>query len=137
MENTHLDPLILSYNKQYLSLDYYEMTLQIFVRFLLGMLTKLSPSLSFLRLHDSCSTTQQTNSLLEQRLQSMVHRWYFSVTYKFQHVSSITPYFFWQTQKMEIERERLNQRIYALTEKLADAKFTDSVESFNVRSFNS
>lgn len=44
---------------------------------------------------------------------------------------------FWQTQKMEIERERLNQRIFALTEKLADAKFTDSVESFNVRSFYS
>lgn len=43
---------------------------------------------------------------------------------------------FWQTQKMELERERLNQRIFALTEKLADAKFTDSVESFNVRSFN-
>lgn len=35
---------------------------------------------------------------------------------------------------MEGERERLNQRISALTEKLADAKFSSDVEPFNVRS---
>lgn len=35
---------------------------------------------------------------------------------------------------MEGERERLNRRISALTEQLADAKFANSVETFNVRS---
>lgn len=42
--------------------------------------------------------------------------------------------FLCQTQRMEGERERLNQRISALTEKLADAKCANSVETFNVRS---
>lgn len=37
---------------------------------------------------------------------------------------------------MEGERERLNRRISALTEKLADAKFANSVETFNVRSLH-
>lgn len=36
---------------------------------------------------------------------------------------------------MEGERERLNHRISALTEKLADAKFANSVEAFTVRAF--
>lgn len=35
---------------------------------------------------------------------------------------------------MEEERERLNQRISALTGKLADTKFSSDVEAFNVRS---
>lgn len=34
---------------------------------------------------------------------------------------------------MEGERERLNQRISVLTEQLAEAKFANSVETFNVR----
>lgn len=34
---------------------------------------------------------------------------------------------------MEEERERLNQRISALTGKLAEAKFSSDVEAFNVR----
>lgn len=34
---------------------------------------------------------------------------------------------------MEGERERLNQRISALTGKLADAKFSSDVEAFDVR----
>ncbi|KAF3706640.1 Tight junction-associated protein 1 [Channa argus] len=58
-------------------------------------------------LHDNCSSTQETNNLLEQKLQSLV-------------------------QSMEGERERLNQRIVALTEQLADAKFANSVETLNV-----
>lgn len=37
---------------------------------------------------------------------------------------------------MEGERDRLNRRILALTEQLADAKFTNSVETLNVRSFS-
>lgn len=37
---------------------------------------------------------------------------------------------------MEGERERLNGRISALTEKLADVKFANSVETFNVRSLH-
>ncbi len=36
---------------------------------------------------------------------------------------------------MEGERERLNQRILALSEKLADVKFANSVGTFNVRFF--
>lgn len=34
---------------------------------------------------------------------------------------------------MEEERVRLNQRISALTGKLAEAKFSSDVETFNVR----
>lgn len=34
---------------------------------------------------------------------------------------------------MEGERERLNQRITALTGKLADTKFSSDVKTFNVR----
>ncbi|CAJ1064348.1 uncharacterized protein si:dkey-273o13.3 isoform X2 [Xyrichtys novacula] len=60
----------------------------------------------FKRLHDNCSSTQQSNSLLEQRL----------------HIVA---------QNMEGERERLNRRISALTEKLADAKHANSVETFS------
>nr|XP_033489391.1 LIM domain-containing protein A isoform X2 [Epinephelus lanceolatus] len=63
----------------------------------------------FGRLHDNCSSTQQTNSLLEQRLHSVA-------------------------QSMEGERERLNRRISALTKQLADAKYANSVETFNVTS---
>lgn len=37
---------------------------------------------------------------------------------------------------MEGERERLNHRISALTEQLADAKFANSVETYNVRSLS-
>ncbi|XP_062262539.1 LIM domain-containing protein A [Platichthys flesus] len=59
----------------------------------------------FKRLHDSCSSTQQTNNLLQLKLNSVA-------------------------QNMEGERERLNQRISALTEQLADAKFGNSVETF-------
>lgn len=48
----------------------------------------------------------------------------------------ITSFFLFlcQTQKMEDERERLNRRISALTEKLADAKFGNDTGAFNVRS---
>ncbi|XP_034540329.1 uncharacterized protein si:dkey-273o13.3 isoform X2 [Notolabrus celidotus] len=60
----------------------------------------------FKRLHDNCSSTQQTNSLLEQRLQLVA-------------------------QSMEGERERLNSRISALTEKLADAKHANRVDTFS------
>uniref|UniRef100_UPI0037E93AD1 mucin-2 n=1 Tax=Semicossyphus pulcher TaxID=241346 RepID=UPI0037E93AD1 len=60
----------------------------------------------FKRLHDNCSSTQQTNSLLEQRLHLVA-------------------------QSMEGERERLNRRISALTEKLADTKHANSVETFS------
>ncbi|KAG7516255.1 hypothetical protein JOB18_027041 [Solea senegalensis] len=58
----------------------------------------------FKRLHDSCSSTEQTNDLLQKNIHSMA-------------------------QSMEGERERLNRRISALTEQLADAKFTDNVET--------
>ncbi|XP_058482556.1 filaggrin-2 [Solea solea] len=58
----------------------------------------------FKRLHDSCSSTEQTNDLLQKNLHSMA-------------------------QSMEGERERLNRRISALTEQLTDAKFTDNVET--------
>ncbi|KAK1882800.1 Brain-enriched guanylate kinase-associated protein [Dissostichus eleginoides] len=61
----------------------------------------------FGRLHENCSSTQQTNSVLENKLQSAA-------------------------QGMEGERERLNRRISALTEHLADAKFANSVEKFNL-----
>ncbi|CAB1413161.1 unnamed protein product [Pleuronectes platessa] len=64
----------------------------------------------FKRLHDSCSSTQQTNNLLQLKLNSVA-------------------------QNMEGERERLNQRISALTEQLADAKFGNSVETFKAASF--
>lgn len=40
---------------------------------------------------------------------------------------------FFQTQRMEGERERLNRRISALTGKLADAKFSSHMEAFDVR----
>ncbi|XP_023274006.1 uncharacterized protein LOC111663868 isoform X2 [Seriola lalandi dorsalis] len=60
----------------------------------------------FKRLHDNCSSTQQTNNFLQQRLHSVA-------------------------QSMEGERERLNQRISVLTEQLADSKFANSVETFN------
>ncbi|XP_031713272.1 stress response protein NST1 [Anarrhichthys ocellatus] len=63
----------------------------------------------FRRLHDNCSATQQTNSLLEQKLHSVA-------------------------QSLEGERGRLNQRISALTEQLADAKFANSVETSSVTS---
>ncbi|KAM8835272.1 uncharacterized protein ACB058_016653 [Synchiropus picturatus] len=61
----------------------------------------------FKRLHDNCSTTQQTNTLLEQKLQSVA-------------------------QNMEAERERLNRRISALTEKLADVKLANSRKNCDV-----
>ncbi|KAK2828753.1 hypothetical protein Q5P01_019787 [Channa striata] len=57
-------------------------------------------------LQDNCSSTQQTNNLLELKLQSVV-------------------------QSMEGERERLNQRIVTLTKQLADAKFANSVETLS------
>ncbi|XP_044225560.1 tight junction-associated protein 1 [Thunnus albacares] len=63
----------------------------------------------FKRLHDNCSSAQQTNNLLEQKLHSVA-------------------------QSMEGERERLNRRISALTEQLADAKFANCVETYNVTS---
>ncbi|GAA6218381.1 uncharacterized protein LOC108893247 [Lates japonicus] len=63
----------------------------------------------FKRLHDNCSSTQQTNNLLQQKLQSVA-------------------------QNMEGERERLSRRISALTEQLADAKFANSVETFSATS---
>ncbi|KAK5859051.1 hypothetical protein PBY51_003144 [Eleginops maclovinus] len=61
----------------------------------------------FGRLHEKCSSTQQTNSVRENKLQSVA-------------------------QGMEGERERLNRRISALTEHLADAKFSNSVENLNL-----
>ncbi|XP_061607755.1 filaggrin-2 [Phyllopteryx taeniolatus] len=64
---------------------------------------------SFQILHENCSSTQQTNSLLEQKLNSV-------------------------TRSMEGERERLSRRISGLTEQLAAAKFADSVGTFNVKS---
>ncbi|XP_069556550.1 uncharacterized protein [Brachyistius frenatus] len=63
----------------------------------------------FKRLHDNCSSTQQTNNLLEQKLHSVA-------------------------QCMEGERERLNQRISDLTERLADEKFANTMETFKVTS---
>ncbi|KAK9536219.1 hypothetical protein VZT92_006025 [Zoarces viviparus] len=63
----------------------------------------------FRRLDDNCSATQQTNSLLEQKLHSVA-------------------------QSLEGERGRLNQRISALTEQLVDAKFANSVETSSVTS---
>lgn len=60
----------------------------------------------FKRLNDNCSSTQQTNSLLEQKLHLVA-------------------------QSMEGERERLNRRISALIEQLADAKFANSVDTGN------
>ncbi|KAM9780755.1 uncharacterized protein ACBT44_022219 [Syngnathus typhle] len=64
---------------------------------------------SFKILHENCSSTQQTNSLLEQKLNSV-------------------------TKSMEGERQRLSQRISALTEQLTSAKYTNNVETFNVNS---
>lgn len=58
----------------------------------------------FKRLHDNCSSTQQTNSLLEHKLHLVA-------------------------QSMEGERQRLNQRISALTEQLANAKFSADTSS--------
>ncbi|XP_030010395.1 LIM domain-containing protein A-like [Sphaeramia orbicularis] len=62
---------------------------------------------SFKKLHENCSSSQQTNNLLEEKLQLM-------------------------TQSIEGERQRLNQRITALTEQLTEATFTNSVEALNV-----
>ncbi|XP_057676144.1 LIM domain-containing protein A [Corythoichthys intestinalis] len=64
---------------------------------------------SFKILHENCSSTQQTNSLLEQKLNSV-------------------------TKSMEGERERLSRRISALTEQLASAKFANNVDTLNVNS---
>ncbi|XP_072302680.1 uncharacterized protein [Eucyclogobius newberryi] len=61
----------------------------------------------FKRLHDNCSSTQQT--VLEHKLHSVA-------------------------QNMEGERERLNKHVSALTEQLADAKFVNSVDTSDVRS---
>ncbi|KAM4547166.1 uncharacterized protein V3H82_020820 [Fundulus diaphanus] len=60
----------------------------------------------FNRLHDDCSSTQQTNSLLEQKLHSVL-------------------------QSMEAERERLNLRISELTEQLSDAQYASTMEEIN------
>ncbi|CAL9685832.1 unnamed protein product [Knipowitschia caucasica] len=62
----------------------------------------------FKRLHDNCSSTQQTNSFLEHKL----------------HLVS---------QNMEGERKRLNTRISALTERLADAKFVNNMDTGKAR----
>ncbi|XP_061817761.1 uncharacterized protein [Nerophis lumbriciformis] len=64
---------------------------------------------NFKILHENCSSTQQTNNLLEQKLNSV-------------------------TQSMEGERERLSRRISALTEQLAGATFSNDVDGFNVKS---
>ncbi|XP_077360994.1 uncharacterized protein LOC144006160 isoform X2 [Festucalex cinctus] len=64
---------------------------------------------SFKILHENCSSTQQTNSLLEQKLNSM-------------------------TRSMEGERERLSRRISALTEQLAGAKFDNNMDTSNINS---
>ncbi|KAJ0004309.1 hypothetical protein NQD34_010523, partial [Periophthalmus magnuspinnatus] len=58
----------------------------------------------FKRLHDNCSSAQQTNNLLEHKLHLVA-------------------------QSMEGERERLNKRVSALTERLADAKFVNTVDT--------
>ncbi|XP_077402814.1 uncharacterized protein LOC144036222 isoform X2 [Vanacampus margaritifer] len=63
---------------------------------------------SFRILHENCSSTQQTNNLLEHKLNFM-------------------------TLSMEGERERLSRRISALTEQLAGAKFVN-MDSLNVTS---
>lgn len=63
----------------------------------------------FKRLHDNCSSTQQTNNVLEQKLHSV-------------------------TQNMEEERERLNHRVSELTQQLAETKFANSTEVFTVTS---
>lgn len=63
----------------------------------------------FKSLHNDCSSTQQTNSLLEKTLHSV-------------------------SQNMEGERERLHRRISELTEQLSSAKYGNSVEAFNVTS---
>ncbi|XP_032433241.1 uncharacterized protein LOC116728981 [Xiphophorus hellerii] len=60
----------------------------------------------FNRLHDDCSSTQQTNSLLELKLHSVL-------------------------QNMEGERERLNLRISELTEQLSDAQYASTMEEIN------
>nr|XP_054586654.1 uncharacterized protein si:dkey-273o13.3 [Nothobranchius furzeri] len=60
----------------------------------------------FKSLQDDCSSTQQTNSLLEQRLHLML-------------------------QNMEGERERLNWRISELTEQLTDVKIANTMEEIN------
>ncbi|KAK7915858.1 hypothetical protein WMY93_011619 [Mugilogobius chulae] len=60
----------------------------------------------FKRLHDNCSSTQQTNNLLEHKLHLVA-------------------------QSMEGERERLNKRISGLTERLADAQFVNNVDINN------
>nr|XP_057943916.1 filaggrin-2 isoform X2 [Doryrhamphus excisus] len=64
---------------------------------------------NFKILHENCSSTQQTNNLLEQKLNSV-------------------------TQSMEGERERLSRRISALTEQLAGARFSNNVDTMNVKS---
>ncbi|XP_051903706.1 filaggrin [Hippocampus zosterae] len=64
---------------------------------------------SFKILHENCSSTQQTNSLLEQKLNSV-------------------------TKSMEGERERLSRRISALTEKLAGAKYANNADTLHVNS---
>ncbi|XP_017267956.1 LIM domain-containing protein A isoform X1 [Kryptolebias marmoratus] len=63
----------------------------------------------FKRLQDDCSSTQQTNNFLEQKLHSML-------------------------QNMEGERERLNRRISELTEQLTDASIANTMEAINVTS---
>ncbi|KAK5614552.1 hypothetical protein CRENBAI_018506 [Crenichthys baileyi] len=55
------------------------------------------------RLRNDCSSTQQTNSLLEQKLHSVL-------------------------QNMEAERERLNLRISELTEQLSEAQYASTME---------
>ncbi|MEQ2313723.1 hypothetical protein AMECASPLE_005002 [Ameca splendens] len=57
----------------------------------------------FNRLSNDCSSTQQTNSLLEQKLHSVL-------------------------QNMEAERERLNLRISELTEQLSEAQYASTME---------
>lgn len=41
-----------------------------------------------------------------------------------------------KVHNLEGERERLNQRILVFTEQLADAKFTNSMETLNVSPFS-
>ncbi|XP_077447930.1 uncharacterized protein LOC144067821 isoform X2 [Stigmatopora argus] len=64
---------------------------------------------SFKILHENCSSTQQTNSLLEQKLNSV-------------------------TRSMEGERQRLSRRISVLTEQMAPANFANNVDTMNVNS---
>ncbi|KAM6907034.1 uncharacterized protein FYW49_013588 [Xenentodon cancila] len=63
----------------------------------------------FKRLNETCSSTQQTNNLLEQKLQTVA-------------------------ENMEGERVRLNRRISELTEQLTDAKPASSMGVLNVTS---